>query len=240
MLNKDSHIPIYIQIEDELKQRIYLGDYEVGKPIPSERDLSKFFEVSRMTVRQAITNLVTDGLLYREKGKGTYVAAPKLEQPLTGLTSFTEDMLARGLIPSSKLIKFEKKVAPADIARELQLQETDEVYHIVRIRNADDQPMAIERNYLPVKLFPNLSREEIDKSLYHLIEDDYNLKIGKAIQKMEAALVAKEDSKFLQLEPNAVVLVIIRISSLEDGRPFEVVRSSYRADRYKFITEIKR
>lgn len=240
MLNKNSHIPIYVQIEEELKQRIYVGDYEVGEPIPSERDLSKIFEVSRMTVRQAITNLVAHGLLYREKGKGTYVAEPKIEQPLTGLTSFTEDMLARGLKPSSKLIKFEKQKVPADVARDLQLQEFDEVYHIVRIRNADEQPMAIERSYIPVKLFPNLSRDNIENSLYSLIEEHYELKIGRAIQKMEATTVAKEDSKFLQLELNAVVLLIIRISSLEDGRPFEVVRSSYRADRYKFISEIKR
>lgn len=240
MLNKDSHIPIYVQIEEVLKQRIYVGDYKVGEPIPSERDLSKSFDVSRMTVRQSITNLVASGMLYREKGKGTYVAKPKLEQPLNGLTSFTEDMLARGLEPSSKLVKFEKQIAPTEVARDLQLQEHAEVYQLVRIRNADDQPMAIERTYIPVEIFPDLNREIIENSLYQLIEEKYQLKIGNAIQKMEATIVAKEDSKFLQLEQNAVVLLIKRISCLADGRPFEVVRSSYRADRYKFISEIKR
>lgn len=95
LLEKNSHIPIYIQIEEIIKQRIYLEEYKIGETIPSERELSAQFDVSRMTVRQSITNLVNSGLLYREKGRGTYVANPKLEQPLKGLTSFTEDMRTR-------------------------------------------------------------------------------------------------------------------------------------------------
>lgn len=240
LVNKNSHIPIYVQIEEELKRQIYLGEYEVGEPIPSERDLSIKFGVSRMTVRQAITNLVLNGLLYREKGRGTFVSTPKLEQPLNGLTSFTEDMRARGLTPSSKLIKFEKQRPSFDVARDLLLEEGEEVYFIVRIRNADSQPMAIERTYIPLHALPNLTEESFNGSLYRLVEDTYGLKIGNAIQQMEAAIVAKEDSKYLQIEPTAVVLMIKRISYLSDGRPFEVVRSSYRADRYKFISEIQR
>lgn len=108
LLEKNSHIPIYIQIEEIIKQRIYLEEYKIGETIPSERELSAQFDVSRMTVRQSITNLVNSGLLYREKGRGTYVANPKLEQPLKGLTSFTEDMRARGMEPSSKVLRFEK------------------------------------------------------------------------------------------------------------------------------------
>lgn len=96
MLDKQSPIPIYIQIEEQLKQQIQQGDFPVGTAIPSERELTERFDVSRMTVRQAITNLVNDGLLYREKGRGTFVASPKVEQPLNGLTSFTEDMVKRG------------------------------------------------------------------------------------------------------------------------------------------------
>lgn len=240
MVNKDSHIPIYVQIEEELKQRIFVGEYEVGEPIPSERDLSNSFGVSRMTVRQAITNLVSNGMLFREKGRGTYVSKPKLEQPLTGLTSFTEDMLKRGLQPSSKLLRFEKNIAPIDVARDLQLETGEEVFYMIRIRNADDQPMAIERTYLPVKLFPNMTKEQVEESLYQLIENEYQFKIGHALQQMEATFVGKEDSKFLQIDLNAIILFIKRTSYLTDGRPFELVRSSYRADRYKFITEIKR
>lgn len=240
MVNKNSHIPIYVQIEEELKHKIYLGEYKVGELIPSERKLSVYFGVSRMTVRQAITNLVSTGQLYREKGRGTYVATPKLEQPLTGLTSFTEDMYARGLVPSTKVVKFEKQIPPFDVAQDLLLNADEEVYFMVRIRNADQEPMAIERTYIPVKVLPDLTEKLVSESLYKIVEEVYGLAIGNAKQQMEAANVAKEDGKFLKLEPSAVVLTIKRISLLKNGQPFEVVQSAYRADRYKFTTEIQR
>lgn len=233
-------MPIYIQIEEALKQSIFLGEYQVGEAIPSERDLSNRFNVSRMTVRQAITNLVSNGMLFREKGRGTFVSTPKLEQPLNGLTSFTEDMRARGMTPSSKIIKFEIQIPPFDVARELMMEEGEKVYFMVRIRNADNKPMAIERTYIPVAVFPDLNAKLLSGSLYRLVEEQYGLTIGNAIQQMEASHVAKEDSKYLLLEPTAVVLIIKRTSFLSDGKPFELVRSAYRADRYKFISEIQR
>lgn len=240
MVNKNSHIPIYVQIEEALKQRIFLGEYDIGEAIPSERDLSDSFGVSRMTVRQAITNLVSNGMLYREKGRGTFVSTPKLEQPLNGLTGFTEDMRARGLTPSSKILKFEVQIPPFDVARELLLEEGEEVYFMVRIRNADNKPMAIERTYIPVSIFPDLNTKLLSGSLYRIVEEQYGLTIGNAMQQMEASHVAKEDSKYLMLEPAAVVLIIKRTSFLSNGQPFELVRSAYRADRYKFISEIQR
>lgn len=217
-----------------------MEEYKIGANIPSERELSEQLGVSRMTVRQSITNLVNSGLLYREKGRGTFVANPKLEQPLNGLTSFTEDMKARGMEPSSKLIHFEKIVPPVDIARDLQLDLEEMVFFVVRIRYADRKPMAIERTYIPVKVFPELDEKKIMGSLYALIEAKYHQKIGNAIQQMEAAITTKEDSKYLQIQTTSAVLIIKRTSFLSDGVPFELVRSTYRADRYKFISEIQR
>lgn len=240
VLDKNSHIPIYIQIEEILKRKIYLEEYKIGENIPSERELSLQYDVSRMTVRQAITNLVNSGLLYREKGRGTYVANPKLEQPLMGLTSFTEDMKARGMEPSSKLIRFEKMIPPIDIARDLFLEPDEEVFYVVRIRNADKKPMAIERTYIPVKVYPELDEKKVMGSLYTIIEAKHHQKIGNAIQVMEAAIVSKEESEYLHLSSSAAVLIIKRISYFVDGVPFELVRSTYRADRYKFISEIQR
>ncbi|AUD15353.1 MULTISPECIES: GntR family transcriptional regulator [unclassified Planococcus (in: firmicutes)] len=240
MLDKQSPIPIYIQIEEQLKQQIQQGDFSVGTSIPSERELSERFAVSRMTVRQSITNLVNDGLLYREKGRGTFVASPKVEQPLNGLTSFTEDMESRGMVPSSKLIGFEILEPESDVAQELQLSHGDQVYFVERIRFADDKPMAIERTFLPVKRFPDLTEESFQGSLYAVIENQQQLKISRATQRMEAGLVKKEDADLLEIQLPAAILIIERISFLEGDLPFEVVRSTYRADRYKFTTEIQR
>lgn len=240
LLSGHSQVPMYIQIEENLKERIRLAQYKVGESIPSERELAERFEVSRMTVRQAVTNLVNNGLLYREKGRGTFVAMPKFEQPLTGLTSFTEDMKARGRKPGSILLQFEKMIPSFEITNELQLQQHEEVFYVVRIRTADDKPMAIERTYIPVKIYPSLDEEKIQASFYELIKKENENHIGNAIQQMEAAIVSKEDKDYLQISSTAPVLIMKRTSFLVTGVPFEIVRSTYRADRYKFISEIKR
>ena len=240
LLDKESPVPMYVQIEEHLKRRMKQGEFTVGTAIPSERELTEMFDVSRMTVRQSIMNLVTEGLLYREKGRGTFVAAPKMEQPLSGLTSFTEDMLSRGMEPGTKLISFKKVVAEDDIAQALQLIVGDQVFAVKRIRYADHEPMAIERSYLPVKIVPELDLNRVEGSLYSFIEQHKELSISHALQSMEATLVNKEDAEFLQIDVPAAVIVIERVSYLTDEIPFEIVRSTYRADRYKFISEIRR
>lgn len=240
MLDKESPVPMYVQIEEHLKRSIKQGEFEVGMAIPSERELTEMFDVSRMTVRQSITNLVTMGMLYREKGRGTFVATQKVEQPLNGLTSFTEDMLSRGMEPSAKLISFKRVVAEADIAKALQLVKGEQVFVVKRIRYADQKPMAIERSYLPVKIVPELDLDIVEGSLYSFIEHQKKLKISYALQSMEATLVNKEDAEFLHIGVPAAVIVIERVSFLTDEMPFEIVRSTYRADRYKFISEIRR
>jgi GntR family transcriptional regulator len=231
---------MYVQIEEHLKLRIQQGEFSIGAAIPSERELTEMFGVSRMTVRQSITNLANSGLLYREKGRGTFVAAPKVEQPLSGLTSFTEDMLARGLTPSNELVGFEKMIPELDIAQKLQLGEGEEVFLVKRIRYADEKPMAIEKTYLPVKLVPKLDKDALNGSLYSFIEKDKQMTIGHAMQRMEAALVTKEDANFLQISIPSAILIIERISYLTNGLPFEIVQSTYRADRYQFLSEIRR
>ncbi|WP_017381393.1 GntR family transcriptional regulator [Paenisporosarcina sp. TG-14] len=240
MLDKQSPVPMYVQIEEHLKLRILQDEFSIGAAIPSERELSEMFSVSRMTVRQSITNLVNDGLLYREKGRGTFVAPPKVEQPLSGLTSFTEDMLARGMTPSNTLVSFEKMMPELGIAQKLQLDEGDEVFLVKRIRYADDKPMAIEKTYLPVKLVPKMDKDVLDGSLYSFIEKDRQMTISHALQRMEAALVKKEDADFLQIDVPSAILIIERISYLTNDIPFEIVRSTYRADRYQFLSEIRR
>lgn len=240
LLDKHSSTPIYVQIEEYLKKRILTGEFAIGMAIPSERELTDMLGVSRMTVRQSITNLVSEGRLYRERGRGTYVSSPKVEQTLSGLTSFTEDMIGRGMVPSNKLVSFERVIPTLDITQGLQLNEGDEVFVVVRIRYADDMPMAIERGYIPVSLVPELNYQALDGSFYEFIEKNSELKISHATQHMEAVLVKKEDAKLLQVNEPAAVLIIERKSYLTSGLPFEIVRSTYRADRYKFVSEIRR
>jgi GntR family transcriptional regulator len=240
MINKNSPVPIYHQLEEYIKQQIESGILQEEEAIPSEREFSERFEISRMTVRQAINNLVTDGCLYRQKGRGTFVSKKKVEQELQGLTSFTEDMLSRGMKPSSKLISFQVMPADSKTARDLSISEGDPVYEIKRSRLADGAPMALETAYIPERIVPGLSVENSNQSLYRYIEENLSLSISVAKQEIEASIADEKTAKELSIEKGAPVLLMVRISYLEDGTPFELVKSTFRADRYRFIHTMKR
>ncbi|WP_174727614.1 GntR family transcriptional regulator [Mesobacillus harenae] len=240
MIDKRSPIPIYHQLEESIKQLIESGQLNPGDALPSEREYSDKFGISRMTVRQAIINLVNDRYLYRVKGKGTFVMEQKFEQNLHGLTSFTEDMKARGMEPSSKLINFEIIPANAKLASLLQIPEYGPVYEIQRIRLAEDIPMAFERTYISANLVQGLTSEIVKNSLYSYIEETLSMKIAGGRQVIEAAIANAEEVKLLEIPEHIPVLIMERSSRLEDNRIFEVVKSTYRADRYKFMIDLTR
>ncbi|MDL4842103.1 GntR family transcriptional regulator [Aquibacillus rhizosphaerae] len=240
MIDKQSPVPIYHQLEEKIKKRIETGELMPGDALPSEREYAEQFEISRMTVRQAITNLVNERFLHRVKGKGTFVMEKKMEQPLHGLTSFTEDMKARGLQPSSSLIHFEIIPASSDLADKLGINEHGPVYEIKRIRLAEGIPMALERTYISANLVQGLTEDIVKDSLYAYVENVLNLKIESGIQVIEASTSNAEERKYLEIAEADPILLMERTSSLEDGTRFEVVKSSYRADRYKFMIDLKR
>jgi GntR family transcriptional regulator len=240
MIDKSSPIPIYYQLEEFIKKQIENGELQPDEAIPSEREYAERYQISRMTVRQAINNLVNEGYLYRQKGRGTFVSKQKVEQRLHGLTSFTEDMLERGMKPSSKLLSFEVIPAGLETASHLKLKKNTPVYEIKRVRLADDVPMALETTYVPANLVKGLTEEIIHQSLYSYIEEKLNLVISEAFQQIEASIAKESEIKHLQIEKGSPILLILRTSYLHDGTPFEFVKSAYRADRYKFVHTLKR
>ncbi|TYR79745.1 phosphonate metabolism transcriptional regulator PhnF [Priestia megaterium] len=240
MIDKSSPLPIYFQIEEQLKKQIDNGELQPHDALPSEREYAEQFQISRMTVRQAINNLVNDGYLYRQKGRGTFVAEKKLEQQLVGLTSFTEDMKARGMEPSSKLLSFEIIPASEKIATQLQIDTYAPVYEIKRIRLADNVPMALETVYMSANLIKGLTEEIINQSLYQYIENQSGLKIGQATQTFESSIASDAETVHLKIPKRSPILLIQRNTYLENGTPLEVVRSLYRADRYKFTITMAR
>ncbi len=240
MINKSSPIPFYYQLESFIKDQINSGNLVPGDTIPSEREYAKAYGISRMTVRQAINSLVTEGLLYRKKGSGTFVANKKIEQPLQGLTSFTEDMKKRGMNPTSELIHFEIVPASINIAEELHIKEHAPVYEIKRIRLADGEPMALETNYLSANLVKGLTEEVVNTSIYAYIEEKLNLEIAHAEQMIESIQASSEDAKLLKINKDYPMLYIKRNTFLQNGTPLELVKSHYRGDRYKFYIKMKR
>lgn len=240
MINKNSPVPIYHQLEEYIKQQIENGLLKEEELIPSEREFAERFQISRMTVRQAINNLVADGYLNRKKGRGTFVSKKKVEQELQGMTSFTEDMLSRGMKPSNRLLSFNIIEADKKTALDLKIAENDPIYKIKRIRLADGAPMALETAYIPVNLIPGLSDENSNLSLYQYIEEHLALTISEATQEIEAAIADAEIAEQLGIDEGEPILFIVRIAYLLDGTPFELVKSAFRGDRYRFIATMKR
>jgi GntR family transcriptional regulator len=240
MINKNSPVPIYHQLEEYIKQQIETGILREEAVIPSEREFAEVFQISRMTVRQAINNLVLEGYLTRQKGKGTFVSKKKVEQELQGMTSFTEDMLSRGMNPSSTLLSFQIIPADKNTALDLKIEENDSVYKIKRIRLADGAPMALETAYIPVEIIPGLTEENSNLSLYQYIEQHLSLSISEATQEIEASIADSDDAETLEINIGDPILLIQRISYLQDGIPFEIVKSTFRADRYRFVHTMKR
>ncbi|WP_108671609.1 phosphonate metabolism transcriptional regulator PhnF [Peribacillus acanthi] len=240
MINKQSPVPIYFQLEEWMKQQIEDGKWKAGRAIPSERELSEQFKVSRMTVRQALANLVQEGILLKKKGLGTFVKEQKLEQVLLGLTSFSEEMLKRGMTPKSILINFEKITANPLVASQLAIHTNEEVFRIERIRLADDVPMAFETAYLPAHLFGEMTKEDAYGSLYDYLQTQKGLKIQEAKQDIEALLADTRLAEFLQIKVGAPILQITRTAYLQTGTPFEYVRTAFRGDRYRFNHQVTR
>jgi GntR family transcriptional regulator len=240
MINKNSPIPLYHQLEEHIKDLIEKGKLKPGDSVPPEREFAEKYKISRMTVRQAFTKLVNEGYLHRLQGKGTFVSERKIEQALQGLTSFTEDMKARGMEPGSQLIHFEIIPSTSQIAGQLAISEYGPVYEIKRICLADGVPMAIETNYISANLIQGLTEKIVNQSLYAYIESQLNLIIDKASQIIESSIASQTEAKLLNISKGAPVMLIQRNTFLQDGTPVELVKSIYRADRYKFMIQLIR
>lgn len=240
MINKQSPIPIYYQLENFIKHQIEAGELQPGDALPSERAYAEAYDISRMTVRQAINNLASDGLLIRKKGKGTFIAEKKFQQTLQGLTSFSEDMLARGLEPSNRIIRMEETLATPTIADKLAIDVDAPIMQIERLRLADQAPISLETIYTPLAIVGSINENVFNVSFYHYIEKQLGLTIAQATQEIESGLASAYEQKQLGLKKGDPILYMRRITYLQNQQPFEYVTSAYRADKYIFSLQLPR
>jgi GntR family transcriptional regulator len=232
--------PVYQIIEQDIKEKIRLGHLNHGDMIHSENELKEIYQVSRMTVRQALNNLVNEGYLYRHKGKGTFVNNLKIEKRIQGLHGFTEEMRLMNRKVSNRLISFDIIKADEDVREKLFLDEGEEVYLIERIRSGDGIPVLFEILYLPRKLFKNIEPKVMESSFYDYVEQELKIKISYCIQSVEAKSASQRVAELLDIQRQAPVLFMTRNTFLDRGFPFEYVRSYYRADQYRFIQHAAR
>lgn len=234
-LRRHHPIPLYQQLQATLRAQIEGGRFGTHQRLPSERELSEQFGVSRMTVRQALDQLSQQGLIYGKVGKGTFISEPKIDQQIVALTGFSEDMQRRGQAASSRVLKAVELMATKDIASALQIELKTKVINLVRVRLANGAPLALENGFLPMHLCPDLISHDFSReSLYDILRNQYGWHLVRAQQTVESRLANDDELEVLELKRPAPILAIERITMVEQGFPIEYVRSAYRGDRYKF------
>ena len=228
--------PLYMQIARKLSEDVHNGRYQVDQALPSERALSELLNVSRVTARKAIDQLVEQGLVVRRRGSGNYIA-PRIEQPLSNLTSFSEQLAQRGYVPGSRWLKRSVVTPTPDEQLSLGLSPYSKVARLERLRLADDVVMAYEVSVLPQSILAN--PDLIGNSLYQYLET-----IGKAparaLQHIRAMNASAELARQLGVPEGQAVLYITRIAYLESGEAMELTHSYCHSDHYDFVAEMRR
>ena len=227
--------PLYDQLVDLLREKIE-NELEPGDLLPSERELSERYGLSRTTVRLALKELETLGLINRRHGKGTFVSDASREATnLMGSYSFTEQMRELGRTPKTIILEFEIREATKSVADHLRLRLGDKVFRMRRLRLADDVPMMVERTYLPVSEFVSLTFDDVaSKPLYDIMEKDYHEKIRLAEEEFYASIARSADAQALGISEGAPVLELVRTTYSDKNMVIEYTHSVARADQFKY------
>lgn len=235
---RDGAGPRYVRLRKRIEDGIAQGIFTPEAPLPPEREIAAMTEVSRVTVRKAIHDLVDKGVIVQRQGSGSFVRRTerRVEQSLSRLTSFTEDMARRGMATRVTWLERGIFVPSPDEVVALALSSGDSVARLARLRSADDRPMAIERAALPLDILPD--PQAVETSLYAVLEQSGKHPV-RALQKISAINLGAEDAALLGLQPRDAGLRIERRSYLGNGRIVEFTRSTYRGDAYDFVAELR-
>ncbi|MFN2167879.1 MAG: GntR family transcriptional regulator [Anaerolineae bacterium] len=232
VLTKTEGVALYVQIRETLREQIRQGQLVPGQKLPAEDELAAQFGVSRMTVRQGIADLIDEGVLYRRRGVGTFVAQFHVERDHNRLTNFLETAQAEGFVAEVRLLAREIVPARLMVAKALALQETEPVIRIQTLRLANGEPMTFYDEYVPYKLCPELFQEETHSRPAWQILEQHGYVIRRAIQRIEARLADADIAGLLGTEENAPILYKHRVVFAEDGTPVELILCHNRGDSY--------
>ncbi|MGA2642271.1 MAG: GntR family transcriptional regulator [Spirochaetia bacterium] len=238
---EEGALPLYYQIIRIVERKIVEGSLRAGDQLPTEQELCDQYKVSRTTVRQALLQLVNDGVLYRKQGKGTFVAKPKLLRSITNLYSFSASMEEIGVVPSSRVMEQNRVSAPHNVIDKLELGDSNnDVIRITRLRLANGDPLMIETSYVPYRLAPRLVEEDLAHgSLYSILSSSYRLHVTDAEETYESIVLKAEEAELLQCTPFSPGFFIERLAFLEAGIPVEYSNSVVCASRCKLVTRLR-
>lgn len=233
-LQMDSAVPLYYQLAQSLRAQIESGIWKPGDMITSERELMQLARVSRATVRQAISNLIQEGVLERSHGRGTFVARRKMEQDMRSVYSFAEQMTRRGLQLEDQLLQRHRVPASDELADLLALQPDDWLIHIKRVRYLQGVPLMLDSSYIPYHLCPDLLTDRFEPPLYRMLADRYNLPPTHATDYLEPVLADRAQAHLLKMEPGAPLMFLQRVTFTRGDVPLHVAQNYIPGDRCRF------
>lgn len=239
-ISHDSHTPYYRQLYDILREELANGKWSPGERMPSETELIEQYGVSRITVRQSLDMLVKDGWVFRRRGRGTFAAQPTIQQALTRIISFTEDMQQRGLTPGTCVLASRLEPSSSDIAKRLNIAPGSELAVLERLRLADGEPMSLEISRLVHQLCPGILEGDYARTpLHEALRDRADIRLVRATQAIRAVAATKEMAGILAVPVKAPLFYIERVSFSQYGVPVEYLQIYHRGDRYMLYNELR-
>lgn len=233
-LSLNSDVPLYSQLVSIVSRHIAAGTLEPGDLLPSEAELCRTFQVSRSTVRQAIGALEADGVVVRKQGRGTFVAEPKMRRKSDTVYSFTSEISAMGLTPSSTLIEFAVIESPPEVVKILELSNPKTpVFRFTRVRNVDGEPLILETSFYPQFIYPKLTRELLQTHSFYSLLYEVGVVPFSAVDSYEAVVMGQKEAEMLGCKPGACAFSAQRRTRTEAGMVYEFTQSLIRADRVK-------
>jgi GntR family transcriptional regulator len=241
-VDRESPIPLHVQVKQALKDRIVRHIWKSGDLVPGDLELCDEFGVSRTTVRQGLAELAHEGWVVRERGRGTFVAPPKLtERAVERLSGFFEDMVALGHPPVSQVLLQQVRTADEQVAGRLNLNPGERIVEIERLRFVHDEPVLLTTTYLPQALAPGLETADLTRrSLYEYLETECGLSLASGRRTLEAIAADARQAKLLRIRKGAPLVFLQSVSFLADGRPIEFYLAFHRGDRSRFEVELMR
>jgi GntR family transcriptional regulator len=239
-ISRYSKLPLYHQVYEIVRGNILNGRWEPGDLLPPESELVETYDVSRTVVRQALDMLVNEGLIYRQRGRGTFVAHPTVEQSLVRIISFTDDMRQRGCVPGTEVLFSGLVPASEETAAKLEVEPGEELARLDRLRLADGEPMSIEQSYLVHRYCPGvLDGDYASNPLREALQQRYGIDWTRATQVIRAVSATPKMAGLLSVRSRSALLHIERVSYWQGTIPVEFLHVYYRGDRYSLYCELQ-
>jgi GntR family transcriptional regulator len=230
----------WLRIEEDLAARVERGEIQPGARLPGEREIGERYGVSRMTVRQALAHLEQRAIVVRRHGVGTFAAEPRLRQSATILRGFFDELVGQGMVPQSRVVSVEEGAASPAVESALDLRPGEPVYTVTRVRSANGIPIVLERSHFPVAIVPGLLDEDLEhESIYRLMATRHDARPVRASQTFEAVAADAVEAELLGVAAGSPLMLVERTAWDARGRAVEQARDVHRADRSRFVTELR-